>query len=256
MEIATALTIITMIIILGLGATITIYLVNKKYKIDIPPDCNLCLNFNPERSEGHALGVEYYSPLKDSTSKTSDRTTYQFYPIDRAYNKDGDLTPTTPKSVPVSKTGRIELPKGYPSSYRNLVIYLPEHAHNLPRELIRTPFGQLIALYIETKKKAEDYLTIAVTEGSRTTQSLASELQQGELRQDMMARIDEFTKSMAQNIIETRTGAERKLTEPNKPKTTRTTRKTLPHIRTNKPPQSQKHNPTTPKIHRTNTKET
>lgn len=117
-----------------------IYFYKKLKTIDFQPNANIVLNFDPELCDGHYVLLE-----QEARKLPNQRWFCKVIPRDLYYDeKNEKYEEIKSYEFVIEKGYRRSLVKGNPSRGRNIVLYLPNNAKELPDEIRESELGQWI----------------------------------------------------------------------------------------------------------------
>lgn len=169
--------VIMFVTVLGLSTWI-IYLVLGSQKT--PKDNPDCITLMPDKTDGFFHGTQ----LK-VIDETPDRTLLEFQPRD--FDID-DLEDAKPQRLVVEKNKIYHLPKGILSKRKNIVIYGPRDAEDLPKALRETPIGKIIMLAITAESLNQDERKILRTVIETQKKGL-EDLNMGEISEERIKKL-------------------------------------------------------------------
>lgn len=206
------ISILVLLFITGVTVGI-IFLLRRLKTVDVPPNSPIGISFTPHRSQGYVVGVE--TDLKGDPH--SDNALVMMKPLDLKYDKDGQPIQQEEINFAISKSKRIALSKGTLSEHRDIVLYLPERASDLPRKLLQDSIiGQAIMLSTEVIN-IRDSAIEAIKAGDQAKVKIIRELNTGELSEDLV----KYVKGIQDELI--RKPVEKEMAEQEKNKLSRKT---------------------------------
>ena len=179
----------------GLGLFFLIRYLNRELE---PANLPIVISFPTHRSGGYALGLE-----KGTRWDENGRGICNVIPKDIEYDVDGNPVYGKEIEIPIKKGMRLDLGKGSWSSRRQMVIYLPEYADQMPEGLKKTPIGLGMKHGIEALRIYDDILE-SYRAGDEARAETMKQLALGTISDEWRKHIEAMAKSAINLVKEER----------------------------------------------------
>ena len=148
---------------------------------------NFVINFASKYCMNHAYGIE-----KGVIPGKHNRTICSYEPLDVMPEDAGKVLP---QKVVLGSGKRVVVPNGDWSGKRNLVLYLPANAEDMPEAFKRFDFGGKMMDTVELLSAADSALRY-VRDGSNRKDEILSLASGGEITKDALKTINEVQKDI------------------------------------------------------------
>jgi len=167
----------------------------QKYLDLLGDNPTIALNLMPNQSEGHAVVHEAYIEGEEP-ELNGDKYIYCFPRDINIKNAEDKKKLYKLQRILVRKGCKINLPKGMLSQHKNISIYTPYYAGDLPTEIQNTAFGRMLSQFLIQNQITNETIEQLIEQGKNKNQ-LMKMTDSGEIMQIVWNKI---SKVLGDNI--------------------------------------------------------